>query len=438
MPSARPGTYLTLPLLAVLAVAIPAGTAALLPRLPALGRPTPLYSGGSTFPPSSLPLMQQALDALPEFPPWITNVQIVDVDDDGLNDVAACDARRHRVVWHRQRPEGGWEERVLGEDLLSPAHATIVDLDQDGRRDVVVSVLGDIWPDDRVIGRLVLLHAGADGFEQRILLDDVHRVADAQAGDLDGDGDLDLAVAVFGYAHGAVLWLENLGNLEFRDHVLRVAPGIIHVPLADYDGDGDLDIAAVVTQDDEEIWAFENQGGGKFQSRRLMASMNFDLGGAGLVSADLDGDGDVDLVLPVGDNLEEQHAYPQPYHGCFWLENEGGWKFTPRRIARFGGTYAAAVGDLNADGHADVVLVSMFNAWENPAHASLIWLENDGRQNFRAWQIAAAPTHLVTVACGDLNGDGRDDIVAGGLHLLGPFDRLGSVTGWLSVPGRAP
>ena len=158
-------------------------------------------------------------------------------------------------------------------------------------------------------------------------------------------------------------------------------------------------------------------------------SPNFDLGSAGLIAADLDGDGDTDLVLPTGDNLEEEHAYPQPYHGCLWLENRGDWEFAVHRVAEFGGAYAAAVGDLNGDGHRDIVLVSMVNEWENPRHASIVWLENDGRQNFHIWQIDKSPTHLVTVACGDVNGDGRDDIVAGGLHLLGPYDRLGSITG---------
>jgi hypothetical protein len=42
------------------------------------------------------------------------------------------------------------------------------------------------------------------------------------------------------------------------------------------------------------------------------------------------------------------------------------------------------------------------------------------------------------VACGDLDGDGRADIVAGSLHLLEPFDRLGRVSLWLSGRGKKP
>ena len=312
-----------------------------------------------------------------------------------------------------------------------------MDLDRDGDRDLVVSVLGDIYPNDGVIGRLVWLEQTATGFSPHVLLDDVRRVADCQAGDLDGDGDIDLAVAVFGYAHGQVLWLENLGDGRFIDHELLAAPGTIHVPLADYDGDGDLDIAAIVSQDDEHLWSFENLGGGNFRRRQLWSSVNFNLGSAGLVQDDLDGDGDIDLLLPVGDNLEVAHSFPMRFHGCLWFENRGGWNFVPHRIAEFGGTYAAATGDLDADGDRDVVLVSMFNNWDDRRNASVVWLENDGQQQFRVWQVDTQPTHRITVAVGDLDSDGRDDILTGGLHMVGPYDRLGRLTAWFNT-GRTP
>lgn len=395
-------------------------------------RPLPVvYEGGTHYPASSVPFERVSLQDTFQGLPQITNVQILDFDGDQTNDVLACDSLQNQVVLFRLR-DGQWHEEVLVRDVAAPAHATAVDIDGDGDLDLIVAVLGNIMPDDSVIGRVELYERTSDGYKRHVILDDVRRVADVQPADFDGDGDIDLAVAVFGYSRGAVMWLENRGQLKFRDHLLHTAPGTIHVPVADYDGDGDLDIAAIVTQDEEELWGFENLGQGRFEKRRLWMTINHDLGSAGLVQADVDGDGDADLILPAGDNLEDLDAYPQPYHGCYWFENQGDWTFKIHRIADLGGTYAADAGDFDSDGDLDIVLASMTNNWSRTDTAGLVWLENDGQQNFTTWQIANDPIHLVTVAAGDLDGDGVDDIVAGALNLRKPYQRVGRVTAWMN------
>ena len=368
----------------------------------------------------------------PNYRPAITNVSLHDLDRDGRQDVIVCDAQRNCVFWYRQTQSGSWQESVILSDVPAPASATVVDVNQDGDLDVLVSVLGNLFPDDGVIGSIVLVEQEDGVFRSRTILDDVRRVADVQPADFDEDGDIDFAVAVFGYARGAVLWLENLGNGTFRDHELYRAAGAIHVPVGDFDGDGDIDITTVISQFDEEVWGFENDGKGSFQARRLRFTHNFDIGSAGLIATDLDTDGDLDLLWPVGDNLEDRHGYPQPYHGCLWLENRGEWNFQVKRIATFPGTYAADAADLDGDGDQDVVLVSLVNHWDDSRAASVVWLENDGTQHFTKHRLDTAPTALITTDCGDLNGDGKIDIVAGGMHTFPPFERLGRVTAWLN------
>jgi hypothetical protein len=422
---------------AAIGIGMAAATAWALPRLPAV-RPRlfpapPIHSAGSSYPPSKLAFERRPLAAGPARGglPLFTHVQIADVDDDGRTEVVACDALGHRVLRLDRTPAGDWTETTLLEDVTAPAHATIVDVDRDGDSDIVVAVLGDILPSDAPVGRVELHLREGSGYVRRVLLDDVRRVADVQPADFDGDGDVDLAVAVFGYSRGEVLWLEQRDDGSFADHLLLSGSGAIHVPVADYDGDGDPDFATILSQDDEELWGFENLGGGRFRRTLLWHSDNFDLGSAGLVRDDVDGDGDADLVLPVGDNLEDFDACPQPYHGCLLFVNEGGWRFEPRRIADLGGTYAAATGDIDGDGDVDVALVSMDNDWRERGNAAAVWLENDGGR-FTTWQIDTEPIHLVTVAAGDIDGDGRTDLVAGSLAMRRPFDRIGGVTAWLN------
>jgi len=425
-------------ILLVLAIGVFLARPHLIRWVPSIKPQPELFSGGTSYPQSRHRFDFREVGGPPTGLPLITNVQVLDLDGDGKNEILACDALGNRILIQKLQPDGSWQESTLIADVSVPAHVTVVDIDQDGDLDILVAILGNIMPDDGVIGRVELFENRGGVYFRHVILDNVRRVADIQCGDFNGDGQIDLAVAVFGYARGSVLWLENLGDYRFRSHELLNAPGTIHVPVGDFDFDGDLDIVAIVTQDEEELWGFENLGDGTFNARRLWMTANLDLGGAGLVAADLDSDGDLDLILPAGDNLEDFDAYPQPYHGCYWFENQGGWNFKFHRISDLGGTYAAAVADLDGDGDQDVALVSLSNNWLNPGNASVIWLENDGRQNFTPWQIDSSPLHLVTVAIGDLNGNGKPDIVAGSLNVRRPYDRLGRISAWMNLGAPTP
>src|SRR5438105_1760753 len=55
--------------------------------------------------------------------PEISNVQIADLDRDGLADVLVCDITRKQVSWIRQSPKGTFIEQRIG-TVAAPAHVT--------------------------------------------------------------------------------------------------------------------------------------------------------------------------------------------------------------------------------------------------------------------------------------------------------------------------
>ena len=368
--------------------------------------------------------------------PQIAHVTIADLDGDGLPDILACDAIRNRVAWIRQYPAGMWTETPVTEEIRAPAHVEPTDFDGDGDLDLLVASLGELFPSDLRIGSVVVLeNDGEQRFTSRVAAEGIPRVADVRAGDLDGDGDLDLAVAAFGYDHGETLWLENRGGWAFEAHVLQRFSGAINALVADLDDDGARDIVALVSQEWEEIWAFP---GPELRQRLLWGTTNPDYGSSWITLVDLDRDGDPDILHSNGDAFDYAPANSRPWHGVQWLENRGGMQFEPHRIADLQGASSPRAADLDGDGDLDVAVVSAYNQWDDESAHSLVWLENNGRMQFAMHRIARSPTHLITLAAGDLDGDGDADLVTGGMHISGPYDRMSRVTVWSNGGPPAP
>ncbi|MDP6050615.1 MAG: VCBS repeat-containing protein, partial [SAR202 cluster bacterium] len=263
-------------------------------------------------------------------------------------------------------------------------------------------------------------------FSTEVLLEKVGRVACAESADFDNDGDIDLAVCVFGNTTGKIIWMEQKENFRFEEHILDARPGAIHAFPFDADGDSDIDLVVSLSQDYEEVLLFRNNGKGDFSKEILFNSDKIYFAMTGIELSDLDRDGDIDILVTNGDALNYYEipdgVDPNNVHGLSWLENNGLGKFQYRDIIRIWGAYSVKPLDVDGDGDTDLVLSTMQlpEVFPRARLQGMIWLENDGEQDFFRHDIDLnVPSLTASIEIFDLDSDGSFEILGGTMDQSG-------------------
>lgn len=221
-------------------------------------------------------------------------------------------------------------------------------------------------------------------------------------GDIDGDGDLDIVTSVelrnsfSGPLPPALSVLRNNGAGVFAAPVPLLAATIAayyDFDLADLDGDGDLDFVGRTLMPDPaggynpltpgDVWL--NNGQGTFTANGLIPN----IAGGIVATGDVDGDGDLDLLMG-GVRFNDGH-------GTFYGPASGP-----------GGEYGAALVDLDNDGDLDCLTTSSsFNG-----HQAFF---NDGLGTFTTG-VYACGGFPSSIMARDMDGDGDVDIVTYGYN----------------------
>lgn len=286
-----------------------------------------------------------------------------------------------------------FEDVRLDHRVGRPQSPVISDFNGDGRPDVVVTNFRLSLHNPSIIDHVSVLLGNGDGTLDRAVDYPVHMWPSAVAvGDLNGDNQLDLVAANNGSNDVSVL-LGN-GDGTFRTAFQYPAgefPGSLAI--SDLNGDGYPDLA--VASDD--VWLLLGNGDGTFQAARSLSTGN----NPGFVmTEDLDGDRTQDLVV-VNYGSDTISVLLGNGDGTFQTAVNYPTGDGPRRLA---------AGDLNGDGKIDLVTPN-----EDSFDASVLLGKGDGTFSSSMVTLPGVvfPYSLLSVSIGDLDEDGRQDLVFG-------------------------
>jgi hypothetical protein len=248
------------------------------------------------------------------------------------------------------------------------------------------------------------------------ILDSLARPVRIEYADFNQDGKQDLLVGEFGFLRGGLNWYENLGDGKYLRHPIRSLPGVLKMYVNDYNNDGLPDIWALFSQGEEGIFLFTNKGHGQFEEREVLrfpsvnGSSNFELD-------DFNKDGFPDILYTCGDNADYSRVL-KPYHGVYIYINDGRNNFDKKYFFPINGCYKAIGRDFDGDGDLDIACISFFADYLTQPEEGFVYLENKGNLDFDPFSIPeAVKGRWLTMEAGDLDGDGKPDLVLGNFTL---------------------
>lgn len=351
---------------------------------------------------SSLNFTNETTTRLPYDNTYSADSRVGDIDRDGDDDIVIPAQRAERKMYFNDGeghfthakgfiPSGG--NTTIGVDV------EFADVNGDGYPDIIV---GNEGQNELLINRgkkkpgffySVALPA-AKGFTQ-----------DIAVGDIDGDGDLDFVTSDLGIGIGKGEQNQvyiNDGKGNFTDKTAECLPPwsdhSYQSLLVDFDGDGDLDL--FVANNGEQNRLYLNDGKGHFKDvTDANLPQDEDLNTAAL-AGDFDGDGDVDII---------SISYNTPGPNRLYL-NDGKAKFVfaPENMLPLDAErrdYDCAAADLDGDGDLDLVFagmgtISRIYVNDGKGHFTPI----------KGGNITTKEYYSFSVNIGDVNGDGKLDI----------------------------
>lgn len=371
-------------------------------------------------------------------------VAVVDLSQDGKLDIVTVNQGGNSVSVLAGKGDGTFAPHVDYSTTENPTSMALADLNGDGKLDVLTSsggvlfgtgtgafaasdkyptgglpvalTLGDLDGDGRV--DLVTANNGDNTASVRLgkgdgtfaARQDYPTGADpfgVALGDLNRDGNLDVATANYGADTVSVLLGKDDGTFATKVDYPASA-GPSAVALGDFNGDDKLDIATAGSKTIFNPGAVSLLLGKGDGTFAAKVDYATGINTQALALGDLNRDGKLDIVVVnTGDDVDSTFGV--------LLGEDDGTLAAQTTFPAGRGTTSVAIGDLNGDGRLDLVCASLGNGTSDAGasdRGAVGVLVGKGDGSFAGTVAYPAGSHPIGVVLADMNGDGKLDVVA--------------------------
>jgi len=356
---------------------------------------------------------------------WLVAVEIGDVNNDGLNDIVVAarynsQINEQNIYIYKQLPEGGLSEPVklpYSEGRFSPiiSDIEIADLNNDGLNDIAIlyqTQKVDLNDDGSITiinkEMLSIFYQQADGSFGDIqdLPVNMQLNSGIKCGDLNNDGLID--IIGYSYANNSyqIFYQKPEGGFSLTEipSTLTIycdssCPNLIEI--GDLNGDGLNDIARIYTSEIEIF--FQKEGVGIHADNSIILTDLQHREFSKLAIGDVNNDGKNDIVATSGGNRPNANIiiFYQTENGIFSPLNT-------KVIETYDIPVPIFIVDFNCDGNNELVVGH--NAWGSiTTYEKSVTGEYDSYVRYPSSSYYFNP---FSMAIGDINNDNRPDIVS--------------------------